>query len=154
MSANMSGTKQGTTRRGFLETSGAAVAGVAVAGAGACGVAAPPEEAAERNTNPKRQRETSGPMMQLAEILPPPVSQVWRLAKQCGASFVVGSWGRSPKLDVPREQLPWSYDSLARLKETYEREEFKLAVLECRPPTNKIKLGLSGRDDEIEVSAI
>jgi mannonate dehydratase len=89
-------------------------------------------------------------MMQLAEILPPPASQLWRLVKQCGANFAVGTWGRTPTLDVPKRELPWSYDALARLKETYEKEGFQLAVLECRPPTTKLKLGLPGRDDEIE----
>jgi len=139
-----------TTRRTFLETSGAAVAGIAITSTGALSQAAPPENTRDSVPAPAAAPPAIGPMMQLAEILPPPAGQLWRLTKQCGANFAVGTWGRNPNLDVPREQLPWSYDSLARLKETYEREAFKLAVLECRPPTNKIKLGLPGRDDEIE----
>ncbi len=89
-------------------------------------------------------------MLQIAEMLPPRPDPLWRLARQCGIDTVVGTMDFSRGLDVPREELPWSYTSLVRLKTGYEDHGFRLAVLESRPPMGKIKLGLAGRDQEID----
>ncbi|MDX2138799.1 MAG: mannonate dehydratase [Chloroflexota bacterium] len=89
-------------------------------------------------------------MLRIAEVLPPQPSTLWKLAQQCGVKFVVGTFDWSRGLDVPKDELPWSYMSLVRLKSAYEDAGFTLEVLENRPPLDKAKLGLPGRNAQID----
>jgi mannonate dehydratase len=44
----------------------------------------------------------------------------------------------------------WSRPALARLKQRYEEAGFALDVIEDNPPMDKIRLGLPGRDEQID----
>jgi mannonate dehydratase len=86
-------------------------------------------------------------MIEIAEFLPPTPSPLWELAQQAGVDWAVGGL----PFDDPSNgaNAPWDYLPLLRMKQRYERHGFTLAVIEARPPLNKTKRGLPGRDEEI-----
>jgi mannonate dehydratase len=85
-------------------------------------------------------------MLEIAEFISPTPSPVWKLAKQAGVDLAVGGL---PFDDLKAGESAWDYAPLQRMQERYEAGGFKLAVIEARPPLNKTKRGLPGRDEEI-----
>jgi len=86
-------------------------------------------------------------MIEIAEFLSPTPSPLWRLAKQAGVDIAVG--GLPTEADLRPDERPWDLGPLTRMKQRYEAADFRLAVIEARPPYNKVKRGLPGRDEEI-----
>ena len=86
-------------------------------------------------------------MLQIAEYLSPTVSPLWKLSKQAGVDFAVGGLPFNESFNGT--DAPWDYLPLVRMKQRYENGGFNLAVIEARPPLNKAKRGLPGRDEEI-----
>ena len=87
-------------------------------------------------------------MIEIAEFISPTPTPVWKLVKQAGVDQAVGGL----PFDQPylAGEQPWDYRPLLQMKQNYEAGGFDLAVIEARPPLNKAKRGLPGRDEEID----
>ena len=85
-------------------------------------------------------------MLEIAEFIPPTPTPVWKLAKQAGIDLAVGGL---PFDSLRSGEGPCDLAALTRMKVGYEAGGFQLAVIEARPPLNKTKRGLLGRDAEI-----
>jgi mannonate dehydratase len=135
------------SRRSFLLVSAASVGGATARAYGR-------DRADEPSATPtvgslaKRTENEGKTAMKIAELFAPREEKLWRLMQQCGVTHVVGTFGREQTR--AEGEKPWNYLSLEALKKAYEAAGFELAVLESRPPTDKIKLGLPGRDEQIE----
>jgi mannonate dehydratase len=85
-------------------------------------------------------------MLQIAEFFPGYPSRLWYLAKQMGIGHAVGP--------LPKEEnglKPWDYVNLLQMKRRFDDFGLNLTVIESAPETNKIKLGLPGRDEQIDI---
>jgi mannonate dehydratase len=85
-------------------------------------------------------------MLQLAEFFTSHPNRLWQLAKQMGVDYAVGPLPR-----VENGLKPWDFVNLMHMKKRFEDAGIELLVIESAPETNKIKLGLPGRDEEIVV---
>jgi mannonate dehydratase len=74
---------------------------------------------------------------------------VWRLAQQAGVNLAVGGL---PFDDLQPDEKLTDLAPLQRMKQRYEDNGFTLKVIEARPPLNKAKRGLEGRDEEIDAT--
>ena len=85
--------------------------------------------------------------IQLAELFTPDEDHKIKLAAQIGISHaIVNVSGTLSK--VPRAQYP---EAVERIKTRFETAGMRIAGVESHPvPAEKIKLGLDGRDEEIE----
>jgi mannonate dehydratase len=86
-------------------------------------------------------------MLEIAEFISPTPSPVWTLARQAGVNLAVGGL---PFDSVGPDERPWDLAPMQRMKARYEEAGFAIRVIESRPPLNKAKRGLDGRDAEID----
>jgi mannonate dehydratase len=89
-------------------------------------------------------------MIKIAEMLPWEPTPLWRLVAQAGATHAVGYF-RAVAGGTALPERPWELAPLRGLKERFERAGLELSVMECSPPMQKIRLGLPGRDEEIDL---
>jgi mannonate dehydratase len=90
-------------------------------------------------------------VFKIAYVTAPQAGQRWTLMRQCGVEAAVGGISLRPIPNMEPDAQPWSYASLADAKAKYEAGGIPIEVIEARPPMEKIKLGVAGRDGEIEV---
>lgn len=120
------------TRRDYIHTT---VAGLAAA------------PAARAAVNPQRVPSKAAPRIRLSEIMGPKPDRVARLARQVGVTHVI--LGASSALSkVPRSE----YEPVLRqIIAEYKELGMTIEGVESHPvPAEKIKLGIDGRDEEIE----
>lgn len=84
--------------------------------------------------------------MQLAEFFSSQPNRLWHLAKQMNVNYAVGGLPWEEK-----SEKPWDLMPLIRMKQRYADFGLTLSVIESMPPSNNIKLGTPGRDEEIEI---
>lgn len=85
-------------------------------------------------------------MVQPALVLPPQPDERWELAKQMGVTDAV-----IHPLEIGNDKTTWAYDELRQLQNWLENAGLEFSVLEGSVPlTDRIRLGLDGRDEDIE----
>ncbi|EPR75456.1 Mannonate dehydratase [Leifsonia rubra CMS 76R] len=102
-------------------------------------------------------------MIQLSEFLPPRPEPSWKLVRQAGVDNVVGVLNGAEqdqrmfaavsnadwKAD-DRDEVPWSVAAIKHNIEVYQQWGFTLIATEDTAPMDKIRLGLDGRDEQID----
>jgi mannonate dehydratase len=92
-------------------------------------------------------------MIRIAEHFGPDDRSLQVLSLQCGVTSVVAGINLRPRPAASKDGQPWSLASLTRARNAYEQAGFRLEVIESRPPMEKIKLGLPGREQELAAVA-
>lgn len=91
-------------------------------------------------------------MIRLAEILlERPPHPFWTVLRQVGMDHAVGVLPRyNADWREMNGELPWDYVPLALYRDAVNEAGFELTVIEDNPPMDKIRLGLPGREEELE----
>jgi mannonate dehydratase len=91
-------------------------------------------------------------VLRLAEILlEPRPAPTWAQLRQIGVEEAVGVLPRgATDWRGHASEPPWAYGPLALLQRQVEDAGLRLTVIEDNPPMDRLRLGLSGREDELE----
>ncbi len=91
-------------------------------------------------------------MLRLAEILlEPRRTASWDQLRQIGVEEAVGVLPRAYRdWRSHAPEPPWGYGPLALLRQEVEDAGLRLTVIEDNPPMDRLRLGLPGREDELE----
>jgi len=105
-------------------------------------------------------------MVNIIEMVEPTPVPLWDVIAQAGitevvtmmdgaeqqARFVLNKSGQPPVLPplAPRGERPWDLGPLTALKQHYADHGFRLVAIEDTAPMDKVRMGLPGRDEQIE----
>ena len=102
-------------------------------------------------------------MLQLSEMLSPRPEPLWNLIKQCGVDNVIAllngaeqdqrMFASVGKHGFSREQaddIPWGEAAIRRDMEIFASRGLKVIGIEDTAPMDKVRLGLPGRDEQID----
>jgi mannonate dehydratase len=102
-------------------------------------------------------------MVMLSELLSPrPEEPLWTLLRQCGVEHVVALMRNGEQEQrmfasvglgtaaPDGDRVPWGEAALARDVRTFAEHGFTVAAIEDTAPLDQARLGLSGRDEQIE----
>ncbi len=102
-------------------------------------------------------------MIHLSELLAPRPEPAWHLIKQAGVDNVVAllngaeqdqrmfaSVGADGRAGAAAADVPWTEAAIARDKAVFEEHGFTVVAIEDTAPMDRARLGLPGRDEEIE----
>ena len=102
-------------------------------------------------------------MIQLSELLSPRPEPLWKLVKQCGVDNVVAllngaeqdqrmfaSVGKSGFAGTGADDIPWGEKAIKRDLDLFADHGLKMIAIEDTAPLDKVRLGLEGRDEQIE----
>jgi mannonate dehydratase len=90
-------------------------------------------------------------MIRFAEHLQPTPTPFWTTLRQVGIEHVISGLDRSSISPGHRAlDLPWEEGSLRQLVRRYNEHGLHVAGIEDSPPMDRARLGLPGRDEEIE----
>ena len=89
-------------------------------------------------------------MIKIALYLPTRPNAMWKLGRQLGVDYAVVGLPRREQEDREDAVQSWDFTSLLRMKKSYEDVGYQVAGIEASPPMGRIRLGLPGRDAEIE----
>lgn len=101
--------------------------------------------------------------IKLSEMLSPRPEPMWELIKQCGVTNVVAllngaeqdlrmfaSVGKEGHRGTAAADVPWSEDAIRRDRDIFTEHGFSVIAIEDTAPMDQVRLGLPGRDEQIE----
>ncbi len=102
-------------------------------------------------------------MVTFAEILPPYPNRMWTLCKQMAVTHAVTGlpfgpggpqhWTPERIAETNVGDRPWDFQPMLHMQQRFANAGLTVDVIESAPPMDQIRLGLPGRDAEIEYFA-
>lgn len=102
-------------------------------------------------------------MLRLTELLSARPEPLWRLVKQCGVDFIAvtldggeqdqrmfHSVGGQVEQSANSARHPWSLAAISHQVDMYAEYGFTVDIIEDSPPLDSVRLGLPGRDEQID----